>query len=196
MWIQVVNMNGTLVVRRKFFGGTRIPSIFSTSRSKNRKIFDDKRTVGWSVDQLFQVVSDVQEYKYFLPACFRSDVVDRVSDSVIRAELQIGIPPLITETYTSTVSLDKPFKVTAVSKEGKLFNHLKTEWKFEAVSSRTSIVSYHLDFEFKSLVYSNLVNSLFDQMAKQTMDAFMKRTESLYGPPVPVNDSSTRQRRD
>ena len=185
-------MNCIVCLRRGFF---RLPPIKFSGENK-RKTFHEERLVGWTVTQLYDVVSNVQDYKYFLPACFRSDIIQRISDTEIRAELEIGVPPLIKETYVSSVTLDKPNKVTAVCKDGQLFNHLSTEWKFQESSSRSTLVSYHLEFEFKSQLYSQLVNAVFDQMSKETVDAFMERTEKLYGPPVPVTDKRSKDNND
>ena len=44
----------------------------------------------------------------------------------LRAELVIGFPPFIGESYTSQVTLIKPYLVTATSKDMRLFKHLKT----------------------------------------------------------------------
>jgi len=58
------------------------------------------------MEQMYDVVADVKQYKSFLPFCKKSDVlVDE--PEFLQAKLVIGFPP-ITESYTSNVTLRKP----------------------------------------------------------------------------------------
>lgn len=174
-----------MIIRRTFF---RFP-MKSDPGLIYRKRFNEQRLLGWSNDQLFDLVSNVNEYQYFLPACIRSSVTRQVSDVELFAELEIGVPPIIKETYISHIRLDPPHLLTASSKEGRLFHHLDTVWKFSPGVpgiKKSSTVDFSLDFEFKSQIYAKLVHTVFDQMAKQTMSAFTDRAEQLYGPPFPI----------
>lgn len=58
------------------------------------------------MDQMYDVVSDVQNYKKFVPFCKRSEVTQRKS-GFLKGELSIGFPP-ITESYVSAVTLIRP----------------------------------------------------------------------------------------
>lgn len=82
---------------------------------------------------MFSIVADVQKYKEFVPWCTNSTLVySREGSSSPRNEkyqMEIGFPP-ISERYNSNVTFVKPYLVKAVSTEGRLFNHLVTEWKF------------------------------------------------------------------
>lgn len=174
-----------MIIRRTFF---RFPSKAAESVI-HRKQFKEHRILGWSNEQLFDLVSNVNEYQYFLPACIGSRITRQVSETELFAELEIGVPPIIKETYVSHIKLSPPHLLTASSREGRLFHHLETMWKFDpGVNgiSRTTNVTFKLDFEFKSKIYAQLIHTVFDQMAKQTMSAFTERAEQLYGPPFPV----------
>jgi len=93
----------------------------------------------YSQEQLFDIVSNVDEYNKFLPACNKSQVIER-RDNFVKATLEIGFPPLIVESYISHVTLDKPHLVRAQCFEGKLFEHLETEWKFsEAIKDNPKV---------------------------------------------------------
>lgn len=178
----------------------RLPTIKLPGRGDkgipSRKTFSDRRLVGWSQQQLFNLVSNVDEYQYFLPACVNSRIVERISDTILKGNLEIGIPPIISEVYTSTITLKPPSVVRAECREGKLFHDLSTEWKFTPGNqTRTTMVDFHVDFEFKSILYQQLAHTIFDSMAQQTMDAFMERAERLYGPPVPIDPSKVNNER-
>jgi hypothetical protein len=54
------------------------------------KRYTERRLIGYSPKQMFDVVADVQRYSEFVPWCQRSSVVRRLSDTVIEAELEVG----------------------------------------------------------------------------------------------------------
>ena len=137
----------------------------------------------YSKEQLYDVVSRVEDYHQFVPACVKSHVIER-RQTYLRAELEIGIPPLIWEKYTSRVALSPPNSVIAKCIDGKMFKHLETHWKFgEGIpnNSQTCSLDFTVAFEFRSLVHSQLVHVFFDEMARQTVNAFLRRAELLYG---------------
>lgn len=74
------------------------------------------------MDQMFEVVSDVENYFKFVPFCKKSMVYDK-KPLAFKADLVIGFPPL-NERYTSHVILSKPDLVKAECHEGRLFSYL------------------------------------------------------------------------
>ncbi|PVU96470.1 hypothetical protein BB561_001147 [Smittium simulii] len=97
----------------------------------------------YSAKQLYEVVSNVSQYKEFVPWCIDSTVFentrkvahdstgsnkDKVEETVL-AELEIGFKG-VTERYTSVVSLKKYTNVAAVSHNTMLFKKLATRWLF------------------------------------------------------------------
>lgn len=58
------------------------------------------------MQQMYDIVSDVDRYKEFVPWCTNSSVSSRRRGQA-KAHLVIGFPPLA-ETYTSTMTLSRP----------------------------------------------------------------------------------------
>jgi coenzyme Q-binding protein COQ10 len=160
------------------------PGSGGTSESRRKK-YSERRLLGWSQEQLYEIVAQVEDYHKFLPACHRSDVL-KTGKGFIEAELEIGIPPIITERYTSHVTLMRPTRVTAHCFDARLFKHLDTRWEFfEGLPNnpQTCTLDFHLDFEFMSQLHSQLANVFFDQLVHKTVDAFCRRARELYGRP-------------
>ncbi|CAG2183956.1 unnamed protein product, partial [Oppiella nova] len=153
-----------------------------TTASKLKR-YNERRILGYSPEQLYEVVSRVEDYHLFVPACVKSQVIER-HNTYLSAELEIGIPPLIWEKYTSRVLLSRPHSVTAKCIDGKLFRYLETNWRFSdglAHNKQSCCLDFSVSFEFRSLIHSQLVHVFFDEMVRKTVNAFLKRAEQLYG---------------
>jgi len=152
--------------------------------------YSEKRLIGYTREQLFDVVAAIENYHLFVPACRRSDVTFRSKD-LVKAKLEIGFPPLL-ESYTSNVRLEKPKLIVASCIEGVLFKHLETRWKFNLPPAPHSqnelcLLDFCVSFEFKTLLHARLASPIFDEMVRLNVSAFLKRAEKLYGPPAKVN---------
>ena len=58
------------------------------------------------MEDMYAVVSDVEDYRHFVPWCRDSTIVAR-KPGFLKAKLAVGFPPVV-EKYTSVVSLAPP----------------------------------------------------------------------------------------
>ncbi|XP_001120956.3 coenzyme Q-binding protein COQ10 homolog B, mitochondrial [Apis florea] len=148
------------------------------------KEYEGRKLIGFSMDQIYSVVADVQNYKEFVPFCKKSDVIFK-SDDMLKANLVIGFPP-INESYTSIVTTMRPHLVKAECSDGRLFNHLNTLWLFSPGlknNAQTCVIDFSLSFEFKSIIYSHLSNLFFNEIVRQMENAFIDEAKRRYGRP-------------
>lgn len=164
----------------------------AASASARRMEHRECRVLGYSPEQLYDVVANVDQYQNFVPWCRKSRFIKRHTGD-FKAELEIGFPPLV-ERYTSDLTFVPNRKISAVCTDGSLFRHLETVWDFAPgdKDSTTCKVQFQVSFEFKSVLHSHLASAFFDEVAKQMVGAFELRASKLYGKPPPPADARPR----
>lgn len=157
----------------------------SSDRSTSVVMYSEKRLIGYSCDQMYQVVSDVGSYYQFIPYCRRS-VVTLQKPGHLSANLMVGFQPFFNLAYTSHVTMISPHLVTAVCRDVKIFDHLHTVWKFNPTTDGDPAaceIDFAVSFAFISNSHSYVARLFLDSVVKDNVKAFIDRAETLFGPP-------------
>ncbi|KAJ2234093.1 hypothetical protein IWW45_003667 [Coemansia sp. RSA 485] len=170
-----------------------------------RKTYRDSGVFGYTPEQIFEVVADVDRYSDFVPLCVGSTVFGstRKMQEIpggkgacerFEAELVVGYPPF-RERYTSLVKLERPWRVVATAMpDSGIFKHMRTVWELSASSDCASgpqspflkmrpetLVNFRIEFEFSSVLHAQAASVAFDKIAKTTLSAYRARCQKLYG---------------
>tara|TARA_Y100000590_G_scaffold134247_1_gene153582 strand:+ start:45 stop:467 length:423 start_codon:yes stop_codon:yes gene_type:complete len=134
--------------------------------------FVKNKILPYSLNQIYNTVSNVKEYPNFLPWCTDIKIKKKTKKYLI-TEVKVGFQN-INEKYICKV-LFYPKKRILLDYISGPFEYLEIDWKFKKISKNKTNVSFFCNFKFKS-VFLRLCTSFFLEGAVEKMvDAFEKK---------------------
>ncbi|KFK23545.1 hypothetical protein AALP_AAs66918U000600 [Arabis alpina] len=186
-----ISSYGSVIQRRHFLG---CGDGEEGSGGELSKIYEERRVLGYSPEQLFNVVAAVDLYHGFVPWCQRSEVLKEYPDGSFDAELEIGFKFLV-ESYTSHVEFERPKWIKTTARDTGVFDHLINLWQFKPGPVPGSCDLYfHVDFKFNSPLYRQVASMFLKEVATRLVGAFSDRCRLVYGPGVQVDENAYEQR--
>jgi coenzyme Q-binding protein COQ10 len=134
---------------------------------------------------MYALVADVERYPEFVPMCKALKVRQRTKkpdgSEVIVADMTVSFQ-VVSESFTSRVTLDHPnLKIFVEYLQGP-FSKLDNRWTFESKTADSCDVSFFIAYEFKSRMLAVLMGAMFDAAFQRFAAAFEKRADAVYGP--------------
>ena len=137
--------------------------------------------IWYSPQEMYVLVTNVDQYPQFLPWCDRARVV--TSDgSGMTAEVGISFGG-IRQTFTTRNQHVTDRQVVMQLVDGP-FSRLDGEWNFMPLgdgSQRACKVELTLNYGFDNVTLGKLISPVFDKIAGSMVDAFVKRAAQVYG---------------
>lgn len=134
--------------------------------------------VGYSPEQMFALVDDVEKYPEFMPWCGGTTVIYR-DERITRATILIDYHH-IKHSFTTENTKQRPSLMEIRLVHGP-FRKLDGTWKFIDLEGRGCKVEFRLHYEFASHLLEKLAGPVFHYIASTFVDAFVKRAERLHG---------------
>lgn len=136
--------------------------------------------IWYTAQEMFALVTDVDQYPKFLPWCDRARVVERDEHGML-AEIGISFAG-IRQSFT-TRNAHVPGRKVDVKLVSGPFSNLDGHWTFTPVGEegeRACRIDLELQYGFKNMALSALVGPVFDKIAGTLVDSFVKRAEQVY----------------
>jgi len=137
--------------------------------------------IWYSPQEMYALVTDVASYPQFLPWCDHARVVEQ-DDAGMVAEVGIALAGL-RQAFTTRNSHTPGSQVRLQLVKGP-FSRLDGQWDFHPVgdgTQRACKVELTLNYGFDNAVLGKLVGPVFDKIAANLVDAFVKRAQQVYG---------------
>ncbi|KAH8849339.1 Coenzyme Q-binding protein COQ10A isoform 3 [Schistosoma japonicum] len=122
---------------------------FGSNHIKKSQSYKERRLLGYSPENMFDIAIDVGRYSEFVPWCNHSTIIKQGENDML-ARLGVGFPPL-SESYMSRITFQRP-------------KHLKViEYSFSSACNRTDlwIVYYLLLISKLSVLEFRCTNDMF-----------------------------------
>src|SRR5262245_40831904 len=146
--------------------------------------FRTTRRVRHSASDMFDLVADMEKYPEFVPLCQRMRVRNRtqVAEGVEVATAAMTVAyRMISETFTSRVTLNRPELTIKVEYLSVPFSILDNRWSFRPVTEDSCDVEFFISYEFKSRLLALLMGAMFDVAFRKFEHAFERRADVVYG---------------
>lgn len=134
--------------------------------------------VPYSTAQMYELVKDVESYPHFLPWCSGARVHELFKDGVVASiDVSKGV---LRQSFTTRNRFVENSKISMQLENGS-FSELKGAWSFVDVGTEGSRVSLYLQFDFSSTLARVTIGSVFHKIADRLVDAFVERSQVIYG---------------
>ena len=126
---------------------------------------------------MFDLVDDIEAYPRFLHWCPGSAVEKRTDDEVV-ASVDVGLGG-IRKRFTTRNRLQRPERIDLELVEGP-FKTLRGAWTFEDAPDGCD-VGLSLDFEVAHTPLDMMFATVFEEIVRSQVAAFVKRAKTVYG---------------
>jgi len=134
--------------------------------------------VGYSMEQMFDLVERVEDYPKYLPWCGGTEVL-RHGDGGVVATVHIDYHGL-KQSFT-TENIYQPKKSISMKLKEGPFSRLEGSWLFIPLNESACKIEFKLFYQFSSSLLEKLISPVFGYIANSFVDAFVKRAEETYG---------------
>lgn len=137
--------------------------------------------IWYSPQEMYGLVTDVDQYPSFLPWCDHASVLERDAAGML-AEISISFSG-VRQTFVTRNAHTEFSKVELKLVKGP-FSNLDGEWNFVAIgdgSQRACRVELTLNYGFENATLGKLVGPVFDKIASSLVEAFVKRAQQVFG---------------
>lgn len=134
--------------------------------------------LGYSAQQMYALVGDVERYPEFLPWC-GGVTVERFDENRLVATLAIAYRG-VQQSFT-TENLNTPHSMMTMRLVDGPFKNLDGSWKFKALRDNACKIEFDLRYEFSNKLLEQVIGPVFGMIANSFVDSFCKRAEKIYG---------------
>ena len=134
----------------------------------------------YSVDQLYDLISDIESYPAFIPWCDAVRIIEK-KENMLLVDLAVCYKGF-SESYRSEVILSDISDSRMISAKAVSgpFKMMDTEWMVTNLGNETE-VKFFIAFSFNSVLIGRMIGLVFEKSCKDILQSFKARAEHLYG---------------
>lgn len=134
--------------------------------AKRVEVFD------FSIEQVYAVISDFDNYSEFLPEVKSSKVLKSNGN---KRTVELSVSMMKDFTYTIIATLDEPNGLSWVFEKGEVFKSNTGSWKLKALSNTQTQVTYEVAADFKLFVPGAIAKKLIAVSLPKMLETYKLR---------------------
>ena len=126
------------------------------------------------VDQVFKTLSDVEEYKTFIPYCIDSKIIEEQSDySLVTLNIEFfGIQTSFTT--KNVVKKNESIEMDLI--EGP-FEKFKSSWRLQKVDQQTTNLSFEMSYQMRNKILEIAFKNNLKSVSESIVRAFKSKLD-------------------
>jgi ribosome-associated toxin RatA of RatAB toxin-antitoxin module len=138
----------------------------------------------YTPQEMYDLVTGVDQYPAFLPWCDRAEVLEAHDDGMTA---RIGLHYMGVRHAFTTRNVHVPGRSVVVQLVDGPFSLLDGTWLFHPLGrpgseAQACKIEFDLRYAFASVALEAVVSPVFDRVANTFVDSFVKRAEQVHGP--------------
>lgn len=134
--------------------------------------------VGYSAEQMYALVNDVENYPYFMDGCVGAEVLS-LGENTVEARLDLKKGGL-EKSFITRNTLVPNERIELHLLQGP-FKTLEGIWKFQALTQQACKVSLDLRFEFENRILAIAADPWFESVGNKLVSSVVDRAQQVYG---------------
>ena len=134
--------------------------------------------LGHSAEQMYNLVTQVEDYPKFLPWCGGVEVFEQ-TETMLDAKIYIHFNGIKQYFHTRNTQ-ERPTKIDMVFEDGP-FKTFSGSWRFTPLREDACKIEFDMEYEFSSRILEGVIGPVFSMIANSFVDSFCKRAEQIYG---------------
>ncbi len=131
----------------------------------------------FTCEQMFALVSDIENYKHYLPWCPSSKVLQHDGNTIVgRADISY----LKVSTHFTTKNINQPCSRIDMSLVDGPFKQLAGFWQFTPLGEHGCKIEFNLNYQFNNIIIEKVIGKVFEFVIKNIVDAFIKKAHEIY----------------
>ncbi|MDU0810836.1 MAG: type II toxin-antitoxin system RatA family toxin [Burkholderia sp.] len=131
-----------------------------------------------SIEQMFDLVSNVNDYPNFLPWCSSVEILDQ-EDMSIEVKININFKG-IKHNFATRNTLQYPTQIDMKFVNGP-FRKFSGNWCFTPISHNSCKITFFLHYEFLNFLLEKIFGTVFSHIINTLVESFIKRADQQYG---------------
>lgn len=127
--------------------------------------------------QMYALVSDVANYKNYLPWCPSSEILKTDGNKIIG---RVDISYLKVKAHFTTENINTQNERIDMNLVDGPFKQLHGHWKFIPLGENGCKIEFKLDYKFSNIIIEKLIGAVFELVIKSIVDSFVKKAHEIY----------------